>query len=58
MNKDTKNLDNKIRKFGNTEVNVESLSHVTKATFIKQHKGLISTGAEAAADELDKYFKK
>lgn len=58
MDKKTQKLENKIRKFGNTEVNIDSLKHVTKETFIKQHKSLISTGAEAAADELDKYFKK
>jgi len=58
MDKKTQVLENKVLKFGNTQINSASLREMTKDEFLKVYETKISTGAKQALKEVRKYLKK
>lgn len=61
MGKPTDNIEDKVLKFGNTQIRRSAIEGMTEKEFLKTYKPLISTGAEQAVKELKKkkiYFKK
>ena len=58
MDKKTKELENKVLKFGNTQINSQSLREMTKEEFLEVYRTKISTGAKEALREVKKYLKK
>ena len=53
-----KKLENKILKFGTTQINSASLGNMTKEEFMKTYEKKISTGAKEALKVAGKYLKK
>jgi len=58
MEKKTQMLENKVLKFGNTQINSQSLREMTKDEFLEVYEAKISTGAKQALKEVRKYLKK
>lgn len=58
MEKKTQMLENKVLKFGNTQINSQSLREMTKDEFLELYEAKISTGAKQALKEVRKYLKK
>jgi hypothetical protein len=58
MDKKVQKLENKVLKFGNTQINSEALREMTKEDFLDVYGPKISTGAKQALKEVKKYLKK
>ena len=58
MEKKTQVLENKVLKFGNTQINSAALREMSKEEFLKVYGSKISTGAKEALKEVKKYLKK